>query len=113
MGDSFADMAVDVNMAEDAAEHEAGDVEVEVELVAPAEDAENGENGVAANGNGPSSEHAAPRITFAEYLASPVVKLVVGGGEGDNVELTAHQAQLERSPYFAALIPELDEVSRK
>ncbi|KAK4238994.1 hypothetical protein C8A03DRAFT_14602 [Achaetomium macrosporum] len=42
----------------------------------------------------------APRITFAQYLASPVVTLLVGSGEKGTI-FTAHQALLVQSPYFA------------
>ncbi len=40
-----------------------------------------------------------PRISFAQYLGTPVVTLVVGSGEEETL-LTAHQGLLVQSPYF-------------
>lgn len=42
----------------------------------------------------------APRVTFAQYLTSPVVTLLVGSGEAETI-LTAHQSLLVQSPFFA------------
>ena len=39
-----------------------------------------------------------PRTSFASYLMSPVVTLLIGSG--DQSILTAHQALLTQSPYF-------------
>lgn len=48
-------------------------------------------------------EKAAPKRTgFTTYLRSPVVTLHVGGEDGETT-LTAHQALLVQSPYFAQL----------
>jgi hypothetical protein len=44
------------------------------------------------------SEIAEPRITFANYLMSPIVTMIVGSG--DQSILTAHQGLLTQSPYF-------------
>ncbi|KAH6898163.1 hypothetical protein B0T10DRAFT_555502 [Thelonectria olida] len=44
-----------------------------------------------------------PRVTFASYLMSPVVTLVVGSSEEGPSVLTAHQALLTQSPYFREL----------
>ncbi|KAK5631806.1 hypothetical protein RRF57_007520 [Xylaria bambusicola] len=41
-----------------------------------------------------------PRTTFISYLTSPVVTLIVGSAENETI-LTAHQALLIQSPYFA------------
>lgn len=41
-----------------------------------------------------------PRTTFISYLTSPVVTLIVGSAENETI-LTAHQALLVQSPYFA------------
>ncbi|KAI1435796.1 hypothetical protein GGR50DRAFT_654918 [Xylaria sp. CBS 124048] len=43
---------------------------------------------------------AEPRTTFATYLSSPIVSLIVGSGETATI-LTAHQALLTLSPFFA------------
>jgi len=40
------------------------------------------------------------RTTFLDYLKSPIVELLVGTGD-ETVTLTAHQAQLVKSPWFA------------
>ena len=49
-----------------------------------------------------------PQTVFLDYLRSPIVKLVIGSGD-DQTTISAHQAILERSPYFterlAALAP--------
>ncbi|KAF2965001.1 hypothetical protein GQX73_g8562 [Xylaria multiplex] len=42
-----------------------------------------------------------PRTTFISYLSSPVVTLIVGNTEFDTTILTAHQALLVQSPFFA------------
>lgn len=47
-------------------------------------------------------EPSAPRVSFAQYLNTPVVSLMVGSGENESV-LTAHQGLLAKSPYFASL----------
>jgi len=44
------------------------------------------------------SEVAEPRITFANYLMSPIVTLLIGSG--DQSILSAHQGLLTQSPYF-------------
>lgn len=41
-----------------------------------------------------------PRTTFASYLMSPIVTLLIG--TSDQTILTAHQALLTQSPYFEA-----------
>ncbi|CZR40370.1 uncharacterized protein FPRO_05270 [Fusarium proliferatum ET1] len=44
------------------------------------------------------SEIAEPRVTFANYLMSPIVTLLIGSG--DQSILSAHQGLLTQSPYF-------------
>jgi hypothetical protein len=44
------------------------------------------------------SEVAQPRITFANYLSSPIVTLLIGSS--DQSILSAHQGLLMQSPYF-------------
>ncbi|KAK5659643.1 hypothetical protein OQA88_850 [Cercophora sp. LCS_1] len=46
-----------------------------------------------------STVNPASRISFLQYLASPVVTLIVGGGDSEQV-LTAHQGLLWQSTYF-------------
>ena len=41
-----------------------------------------------------------PRIGYLQYLASPIVTLLVGGGDNEHV-LAAHQALLTQSTWFA------------
>ncbi|RKK85374.1 hypothetical protein BFJ69_g1519 [Fusarium oxysporum] len=43
-------------------------------------------------------EVAEPRVTFANYLMSPIVTLLIGSG--DQSILSAHQGLLTQSPYF-------------
>lgn len=40
------------------------------------------------------------RTSFISYLSSPVVTMLVGNGETETI-LTAHQALLTQSPFFA------------
>jgi hypothetical protein len=49
---------------------------------------------------GGENDPVPPRVTFAQYLSSPVVTLMVGTGENETI-LTAHQGLLVQSPYFA------------
>jgi hypothetical protein len=42
-----------------------------------------------------------PQTVFLEYLRSPIVELMVGSGD-DATLLTAHEALVSQSPYFAA-----------
>ena len=127
LNDSVDSGAPDVEMAE-------MEVEVEVPAEAPAETTPEGEdveveleadteadNGAAdadateETAEGDADEETAKRTTFASYLASPVVTLVVGGGEKEDtkekMELMAHKGLLVKSPYFAKLCAELGEVS--
>ncbi|KAI0910115.1 hypothetical protein F4824DRAFT_493879 [Ustulina deusta] len=68
----------------------AGDVEM-------GEGAEGDERIVLPFAEGGESE---PRTTFISYLTSPVVTLIVGSAESETI-LTAHQALLVQSPFFA------------
>jgi hypothetical protein len=66
-----------------------------------------GEDSANANGSelpftgeeGPK-DPAPPRTSFAQYLQTPVVTLLVGSGEAEAI-LTAHQGLLVQSSYFA------------
>ena len=49
------------------------------------------------------TEEVPPRISFAQYLNSPIVNLVVGSEEEETI-LTAHKALLVKSPYFASIL---------
>ena len=49
---------------------------------------------------GPEDLAPPERVTFLQYLSSPVVTLLIGSGEKETI-LTAHQGLLVRSPYFA------------
>lgn len=71
----------------------------DVEMVEEAEDAS--ANGAEPSVSGEVAEEAVPpRTTFAQYLTSPVVTLIVGGGHTETI-LTAHQSLLLKSPFFA------------
>ncbi|KAF2836003.1 hypothetical protein M501DRAFT_997222 [Patellaria atrata CBS 101060] len=50
------------------------------------------------------------RVTFLDYLRSPIVELVVGNGPSQTV-LAAHQALLTKSPYFDGFISKFTEGS--
>jgi len=49
---------------------------------------------------GATEEPPTPRVSFAQYLATPIVTLLIGSGDNE-VVLTAHQGLLCQSTYFA------------
>jgi len=56
-------------------------------------------------------EDIPPRVTYIDYLKSPVIGLLVGQGDQQAL-LTAHQALLVQSPWFADACSKFsDEVS--
>lgn len=84
---------------------EAGDVEmatdpvVEIEgSVAPSVAPEDG-NALPFAEEGAMDEDAPARVTYIDYLKSPVIGLLVGQGD-EQALLTAHQMLLESSPWF-------------
>ena len=48
----------------------------------------------------PMDEETTTRTTYVDYLKSPVIGLLVGQGD-EQALLTAHQALLTKSPWFA------------
>lgn len=111
----FGEESADVEMQGDG-----GDVEVGETAAA------NGENGNDDERAGAEEGKTATRATFVEYvlqyccdacilrfqlitrpsfLKSPAIELVIGSGS-DQTVLTAHQALLVRSPFFASAIAE-------
>jgi len=50
---------------------------------------------------------APARVTFVDYLRSPIVSLLVGQGE-EQALLTAHQALLSISPWFSEECAQFD-----
>ncbi len=94
---------------EDTAENQEGDVAMVEDAAEAGDDAANVAGELPFAGTAESSDGKAapgtpdtPRISFAEYLTSPIVTLVIGTGDNETV-LTAHQALLAKSPYFAEL----------
>jgi hypothetical protein len=64
-----------------------------------------GAEAAAASGDLPFAEEGPedappPRVSFIQYLTSPVVTLLVGSGDNETI-LTAHQSLLVQSPFFA------------
>jgi len=93
MADSFSE-----DVVEDAPLEISADVEMD-----------GAEEGEGANGrielpfaDGDPEDDTKPRVQFIDYLKSPVVTLLVGANGSETV-LTAHQALLMRSPYFAGV----------
>lgn len=97
--------------------------ESEVEIAASAEPdvdmaGAEGEAAEAENGaiSGPVEEadtaRPNPQTIFLDYLKSPIVELVVGSGDEATL-LTAHQALLLQSPYFAAKLADLPEFPQR
>jgi len=72
--------------------------EVLVEIEQPSATAENGN--AADNENEDPIEDTVARVTYIDYLKSPVIGLLVGQGD-EQALLTAHQALLVKSPWFA------------
>jgi hypothetical protein len=82
----------------------AGDDEEEAEGELP-----EGENGLPFGNE--AVEYAPARVTYIDYLKSPVIGLLVGQGD-EQALLTAHQALLTTSPWFADACAKFsDEVS--
>ncbi|MCJ1438620.1 hypothetical protein MMC27_008010 [Xylographa pallens] len=63
-------------------------------------DIEDEANGEGADPEDAGREEEAARTTFIDYLKSPIIELLVGQGEEQTL-LTAHQALLIKSPFFA------------
>lgn len=82
--------------------------DVPANLGADVEMAEGAGDGATTHANGSELPFAetgpddppAPRISFVQYLATPIVTLLIGGGDSEHV-LTAHQGLLSQSTYFA------------
>lgn len=82
------------------------EIAVEIEAAALATEYENG-----LPFQGESLEDVPARVTYVDYLKSPVIGLLVGQGDKQAL-LTAHQALLVTSPWFADACAKFsDEVS--
>jgi hypothetical protein len=93
-------------IAETASDVEMGGEELVVEIEpAPAAAGDN-----AGDNEMPFQEEAMEdipaRVTYLDYLKSPVIGLLVGQGE-EQAFLTAHQGLLNQSPFFASKFAEL------
>lgn len=91
-------------------------VEPDVEM-AGAEDTEDGDLGGPAGEPEETEAFEAvnPQTIFLDYLKSPIVELIVGGGtessDDESTLLTAHQAILTQSPFFASQLSSLSDPS--
>ncbi len=87
--------------------------DVEMALTGAGEEAADGENG---DIGGPlvedGAERSSPQTVFLEYLRSPIVELTVGSGD-DATLLTAHQALVTQSPYFAEKLADQSQGTRR
>ncbi|KAH6838518.1 hypothetical protein B0I37DRAFT_358274 [Chaetomium sp. MPI-CAGE-AT-0009] len=94
MADSFNE-----EMVEDApaASTTTADVEMAEGAVATTENPNGSELPFA---EGVPEDPVPERVSFLQYLSSPVVTLLIGTGDNETI-LTAHQGLLVRSPYFA------------
>ena len=102
MADSFNEITEDAPAASTAADVEMA--EGAAESAAATENPDGSELPFAEGGPDDPSPPA-PRITFLQYLTSPIVTLLIGSGENETI-LTAHQSLLVQSPYFAAACAE-------
>ncbi len=94
--ENFADL-----IPEDApADFEMGSEEVMVEIDASGAGAHDEENENGLPFQEEAMEDAPARVTYIDYLKSPVIGLLVGQGD-EQALLTAHQALLTSSPWFA------------
>ncbi|KAF7551191.1 hypothetical protein G7Z17_g5228 [Cylindrodendrum hubeiense] len=99
---NMGDDQVHENVPDESTTDPGADVEM-TETTEPAKTTEGGDTAKDANGaEKPAAvaETVEPRISFATYLTSPVVTLIVGSADGEHAVLTAHQALLNKSPYF-------------
>jgi len=104
-GENFAELIPE----DSAADVEMGNEEVLVEIDATGAGADNDENGLPFQEE--AMEDAPARVTYIDYLKSPVIGLLVGQGD-EQALLTAHQALLTSSPWFADACAKFsDEVS--
>jgi hypothetical protein len=87
--------------------------EPDVEMIEEAEVEEIDTVEPVANGGEGTSTAVSPQTIFPDYLKSPIVELVVGGGSngGDDeaTVITAHQAILIKSPFFAERLSNLSD----
>ncbi|KAL1999151.1 hypothetical protein VTN02DRAFT_4966 [Thermoascus thermophilus] len=60
----------------------------------------------------PEEEKKSQGLKFIDYLKSPIVELVIGRGE-EETTLTAHEALLIESPFFAEAIARLKETDSR
>lgn len=90
-GEVFPEVAEDVTMGVEG---------LAVEIEAPAATEEAAGEGSAPEETLETIENAPARVTYVDYLRSPVVSLLVGQGD-EQALLTAHQALLVTSPWFA------------
>jgi hypothetical protein len=108
MADSSENFA-DLIPEDSAADIDMGNEEVMVEIDATSAGAYNDENGLPFQEE--AMEDAPARVTYIDYLKSPVIGLLVGQGD-EQALLTAHQALLTSSPWFADACAKFsDEVS--
>lgn len=94
-------MASELSVSEDVpAEEQAAAPAAPVTDVEMAEGEEGGDHADGSELPYAESGDAEPRTSFIDYLTSPVVTMIVGSG-GNETVLTAHQALLLQSPFFA------------
>jgi hypothetical protein len=93
-----ADAIIDEVLAED--DGAGADIEMGgEEFIAVESEAASADNGVGFEVIETETEEVAARVTYIDYLKSPIIEILVG--EGDNVTvLSAHQALLVQSPFF-------------
>jgi hypothetical protein len=94
----------------------AAEADVEMLEDADGDEAEAGEQAV--NGeDGETSTAVNPQTIFLDYLKSPIVELLVGGGGNGGDEettlVTAHEALLTKSPFFAERLADFSDSEPK
>jgi len=89
-----------VEVEVDAVDVEMGGADIpETDTGATAENENENENDLPFAGEEEEVVQKPTRVTFVDYLKSPIVSLIVGEGE-EKTELMAHQGLLVQSPWF-------------
>ena len=95
---------IEESVADELPANPGGDVEMTDGAAAESTEATQGET-IPEGSEKPAAEGepANTRTSFVSYLVSPIVTLSIGSPEESQTLLTAHQALLEQSPYFAEI----------
>ncbi|KAL2182305.1 hypothetical protein L209DRAFT_106678 [Thermothelomyces heterothallicus CBS 203.75] len=100
MASSFNEQTIEDAPAASTSADAAAGADVDMAEDTPAATSENPKGSELPFAEGVTEDLIPERVTFAQYLSTPVVTLLVGSGDNETI-LTAHQGLLVKSPYFA------------